>query len=903
MDEMFEPRKKERLDKSFFKGFIFLFILGVFLIVGTSYSLEFFRANKNVGTINLRLGAISVSVTGDNTFNTTLTKQSDSDGITNGLVKTLTITNNNTILANYILKLERTSGVELSNLKYCLMINNVIQKVDTVPSDGVLFNNIILGNETLNAKVTLWIDNNYTGSDLTFNGTISSEIKRTYNLSSDVLEDVIDFDNITTSTNNYVSFNNETYRIVKIEDDRLVICKNADFDSTASSRVNSNKYNSSLTYTDNSIIYSHSTDNKNLYLVKTVNIKSGKGTSTDPFILENNREYAGDKKALAYITYKDGSTTLFTQPIYYNQTNYISYVKNDPDFIGWSTTNGGTTVDYELGDTVSFTTDTNLYAVTPYVTLTSGCYTIKGNILTNEAEITNYSCLSCTSKNSSNADVNVNIPSSIEGYIITSIGNLSFRKYCSNGGDVSNLGGVTIPNTVTSIGNGAFRETHLASVIIPDSVISIGEDAFANGYGLTSLTLGSGLTTIGSHAFSGHSITNLTIPSNVVNVGTFAFNGSWSNLTINSSSLDGYEQISYTSTTGSYVWYKSRLYSVFGSGDTSKSYNVTIGTPSIPPHFMDSNSLGNYSLTLLDSVTSIGVEAFSDGNISSLSLGTGVTTISNGAFTETNLSSLTIPSNVKNIGECAFADNNITSLTIQNGVETIGDAAFSTCRGNSSPNLGNLVIPNSVETIGNYAFAGAGITSLTLGNSVETIGSYAFAGRNDNYDYSIRNTLTTVTIPDSVTSLGEYAFQENDLTSVTIGDGLTTISDEAFYANLITSIQFGSSVQVIGESAFEYNKLTTLTIPDTVTDIMNDAFNNNSLTSLNLGSNVENIYSSAFYNSELDYTDNGIPRYYGPNNLSTVNLPNTIQNYYNVFADGVVLTMNNNYYCTVGDDC
>ena len=359
MDEMFEPRKKERLDKSFFKGFIFMFVLGVFLVVGTSYSLEFFRANKNVGTINLRLGAISVDVTGNNTINTTLAKKSDSEGITSGLVKTLTIENNNEVLANYILKLERTSGVELSNLKYALMINNVIQKVDNIPSDGVLFNNIILGNETLYAKVILWIDNNYTGSELTFNGTISSEIKRTYNLTSDVLENVIDFDNIVTATNNYVNFNNETYRIVKIEDDRLVICKDSDFDSTAAGRVNSNKYNSSLSYTDNSYIYSHSTDNKNLYLYKTVNIKSGKGTSTDPFILKNDRYTISDKKVIANITYKQDTNVLFTQPIYYNETNYISYIMDDPGFIKWT----DNTNDYNYGDIITFVSDKELTAV------------------------------------------------------------------------------------------------------------------------------------------------------------------------------------------------------------------------------------------------------------------------------------------------------------------------------------------------------------------------------------------------------------------------------------------------------------------------------------------------------------------------------------------------------------
>ena len=360
MDEMFEPKKKERLDKDFFKGFIFIFVLGLFLVVGTSYSLEFFKVNKNGASIQFSTSAISINVTGDNTVNNTLSKYIDSEGLLNGLTKELTITNTNANHGEAILKIERTSGVELSNIHYALVINNIVQKVDTVPSDGIIFDNVIMGNETLNVKVVLWVDNDYSGSDLTFNGTISSEIKRTYNLTSDILDDVIDFNNITTATNNYVSFNNEVYRIVKIEDDRIVICKNSDFDSTAASRVNSNKFNSSLTYADNSIIYSHSTDNKNLYLVKTVNIKSGKGTSTDPIIFKNNRGYLNDKKVSNYITYKDDNNTiLFTQPVYYGETNYIMYAYNDPNFQGW---NDGTN-DYSLGDSITLTGDKVLTAV------------------------------------------------------------------------------------------------------------------------------------------------------------------------------------------------------------------------------------------------------------------------------------------------------------------------------------------------------------------------------------------------------------------------------------------------------------------------------------------------------------------------------------------------------------
>jgi hypothetical protein len=117
------------------KGFIFIFVLGLFLVVGTSYSLEFFKVNKNGASIQFTTSAISINVTGDNTVNTTLSKYIDSEGLLNGLTKELTITNTNANHGEAILKVERTSGVELTNIHYALIINNIVQKVDTVPSD------------------------------------------------------------------------------------------------------------------------------------------------------------------------------------------------------------------------------------------------------------------------------------------------------------------------------------------------------------------------------------------------------------------------------------------------------------------------------------------------------------------------------------------------------------------------------------------------------------------------------------------------------------------------------------------------------------------------------------------------------------------------------------------------
>ena len=83
----------------------------------------------------------------------------------------------------------------------------------------------------------------------------------------------------------------------------------------------------------------------------------------------------------------------------------------------------------------------------------------------------------------------------------------------------------------------------------------------------------------------------------------------------------------------------------------------------------------------------------------------------------------------------------------------------------------SVTIPNSVTSIGNSAFFGNKLTSVTIPNSVTSIEDYAFYG----------NKLTSVTIPNSVTSIGVYAFVENQLTSITIPDGVTSIGSGAFY--------------------------------------------------------------------------------------------------------------------------
>ena len=170
-------------------------------------------------------------------------------------------------------------------------------------------------------------------------------------------------------------------------------------------------------------------------------------------------------------------------------------------------------------------------------------------------------------------------------------------------------------------------------------------------------------------------------------------------------------------------------------------------------------------------------------------------------------------------------------------VTSIGYRAFESC-----DSLTSVTIRNSVTSIGNYAFYGCdNLISVTIPNSVTTIGDRAFE-----YCYS----LTSVTIPNSVTSIGAYAFGNcESLTSVTIPNSVTTIGVETFRnCNSLTSVTIGNSVAFIGSWAFfSCDSLTNVTIPDSVTSIGNNAFAFcESLTSVTIGNSVTSIGDYAF---------------------------------------------------------
>ena len=281
-----------------------------------------------------------------------------------------------------------------------------------------------------------------------------------------------------------------------------------------------------------------------------------------------------------------------------------------------------------------------------------------------------------------------------------------------------NLDSVTIPNNITSIGAWAFHNCKsLGSVTIPESLTSIEDYTFDSCFGLTSITIPNSVTAIGVSAFAYSSLTSATIPNSVTSIGDYTFAGC--------SSMTSVSIPNSVTAIGDYV-------------------------------FAGCRSLA--SVTIPDNVTSIGDDAFYKCyGLVSVTIGNSVTSIGKEAFYEcTSLDSVTIGNSVTSIGEWAFAYcTNLSSITIPNSLTIIENNAFYNCGHLIAIHITDLEAFCKIQFDGDFYsyhhlyFNGKIKRSLTIPEGVTSIGNYAF---------SKCLGLQSITIPNSVTSIGYLAF-------------------------------------------------------------------------------------------------------------------------------------------------
>ena len=253
------------------------------------------------------------------------------------------------------------------------------------------------------------------------------------------------------------------------------------------------------------------------------------------------------------------------------------------------------------------------------------------------------------------------IPSTIEGYPVTNIGDYAFSS-CRE------LTSVTIPDSVTSLGQGAFSSCeNLVSITIGNGVINIGDWAFYDCESLTSITIPDSVTSIGEHAFSGcESLESITIGNGVTDIGSSAFFTCDRLARVNITDLSAWCNINFSDSSANPLYYAKKLYL---QGTLVSNLIIPEGVTSIGTlAFYECDSLT--SITIPDSVTSIGKNAFYQcESLESIVIGNGVTSIGESAF------------------DCC---RNLVSVTIGDGITSIDKNAFGFCWNIDRVNITNL---------------------------------------------------------------------------------------------------------------------------------------------------------------------------------------------------------------------
>ena len=433
-----------------------------------------------------------------------------------------------------------------------------------------------------------------------------------------------------------------------------------------------------------------------------------------------------------------------------------------------------------------------------------------------------------------------------------------------------------IPNTVTSIQKSAFQNNFLNSIIIPESIISIGDHAFDNNSIYKILFNGKNLQTIGINAFSKNKLKKVTIPNSILSIGQGAFIQipnfvSSNNIEISNEVL----MLDYINPAGEVDGtIRDNFKAIFGIDYLAYPWVITPMDISLPLTSLETNILLEKDI---NNPNMINILAKLFNGISKESIKT-IQTISVNpdnyqvTLTEIKPEQRIVVSQIPSITNTSIIDRNIvsenfspggiwenkTSLTAKDlmGVTEISDYAFYSIPFNNS--LTEIQIPNTITKIGDFAFQNTNLTKLTFekGSSLDSIGSGAFNNNN----------LNSIEIPNSVSLIGEFAFQNNQLIELTfeLGSKLTSIEDSAFSNNKLTGeLIIPNSVITINDHAFSDNELTTLSFEagSKLTSIEDSAFSNNKLTGeLVIPSGVITINNNAFKN----------------NLITSINIPNTV---------------------------
>uniref|UniRef100_UPI004028E7DB leucine-rich repeat protein n=1 Tax=Eshraghiella crossota TaxID=45851 RepID=UPI004028E7DB len=491
---------------------------------------------------------------------------------------------------------------------------------------------------------------------------------------------------------------------------------------------------------------------------------------------------------------------------------------------------------------------------------------------------------------------------------------------------------VKIPNTVKAIGDNAFKNNDMIrNIYIPDSVTSIGENAFYDCDQLTSVFIPDSVTSVGSSCF--YSCNNLT----------------YAKLTQNMDVVS------------SHMFYECKKLEtvVFGMNVTKIEegafWNCSQLKTGLPGNIVE---IGTLAFTNCKSITEIiipksltncGVDIFSGcSNLKTINFEKGITAIPANLFHGTEkgvdwhldgLEEIDIPETVTTIGDDAFLNcKNLTTVTGMKNVTEIGWSAFDGCNKlvninlpsklrklsgltfMNCKNITEITIPKSLTDCGYGIFSGcSNLKTINFEKGISVIPSNLFRGAEE-YGYSWFDGLEEIDIPETVTTIGDDAFENcKNLTTVTGMKNVTEIGDNAFYncSNLV-NIKLPENLAEIGSYAFHgCSQLKSISIPDTLkgweTDIFSDCtglatveipddfinipsdtfLNCSSLKEIKLPVSLKTINSNAFKGSGLTeiiipggVTSIGSNAFQNCTSLASVRIPNSVTSLGTYIFDG-----------------
>ena len=485
----------------------------------------------------------------------------------------------------------------------------------------------------------------------------------------------------------------------------------------------------------------------------------------------------------------------------------------------------------------------------------------------------------------------------------------------------TNIAKITIPESVSSIGGIAFADTPLQSITLPNNLISIGQNAFS-GTQLTSVVLPSKLKTLETEAFGEiATLVSVNIPlslesgynafSNSKKLENVIFEDGRENIPSGLLSNIGIKTFTLPTTI------KTIEYSAFAQNDYLSEIILNNALEAIYESAFANTNLKHVKLP--DSLTYLGRRAFENNHsLTEVIFPKQLRAISENAFANTGLTKLEIPSNIEEIHSGAFYNTKLSDLILSEGIKRIASSAFvgnqlkvielpaslqylgSSAFGNSSKlrvvkiksNIDldryydvNTISPftyqnyygdeiskqrpesifvnfeGGVSKVSDYLFKGVTpIKSVTFKDNINLteIGSHAFEG----------TSLTFLTLPDTVETLGEYAFGNiNTLNSVNIPEKLTT-ADRAFAGSKkLNELRNKIEGIRIPDGMFENTGLTTFIVPSGIKEIGKYAFRNNKSIAISFDGPQEGfkdvilpvgltkIDSRAFESTDIGYYD------------------------------------------------